>query len=75
MFMIKFVDLRLLNTERCVIVRISDIKEVSEQVTIVRVEPFKEGIKTVVNLQDGTSYDCHEHDFKRLRAILMEEDE
>jgi hypothetical protein len=55
--MLKFVDLHLLNTNRCVIVKISDIKEVSEQVTIVRVEPFKEGIKTVVNLQDGTSYD------------------
>jgi predicted AAA+ superfamily ATPase len=62
--MLKFVDLHLLNTNRCVIVKISDIKEVLE-----------EGIKTVVKLQDETSYDCHEYDFKRLRAILMEEDE
>jgi predicted AAA+ superfamily ATPase len=62
--MIKFVDLHLLNTNRSVIVRINDIKEV-----------LKEGIKTVVKLQDETSYDCHQYDFKRLRSILMEEEE
>ena len=61
--MTKFVEIRLLNTNMCAIIRVNDIKEVMQH----------EDDMTVVRMQDNTTYECHKDDYRRLDLMLCGE--
>lgn len=73
--MIKFTEIRLLNTDRRAIIRVNDIKEVMQQVYVVMAKPFQEDRMTVVRMQDNTIYECHKDDYHRLDLMLCGEEE